>query len=606
MAAITFPPNPSDGMIFEALPGLFYQYRAADNSWIRIDGSEALPTASPLQDGLMTSEDLRKLLNIIIPPPQASLKGEDCSLVFKSGRVGLYSSDGSLRINPKLDLLNKTVPTQTERPWDLHRNTVGIEFVLNLDQFLDEVKERGNIIERQLQGDRGDTGATGDDGRDRLDTGPTGKTGLAGANSPFPGILLEETLGLEVRASDETRAVVDITTEQISEEENYLVVTRANVGNPDACPSEVTPIPLRSPWVLVVQSGVSTINKLTRLTDDCGVPCAICSGSIYYVNVEPLLEMVFNRFKDRVLALKSAKEDLVASWLKSMVYLFNQQKAALCCALENCRSRTRNVATRQYIESQRIQAALGDFSLVIDGDEDKKTVDLDEFKECVGGPEPQTQQSPYVVENLEAGCDDWLYQITVDAAVHNRDPRNAGNATCLMVNLPAGSYYMQILSCCAQLGTNAAVSQGAAAAEIAFDEDGRIAEVGQVILDGKAYDGAPVPGKPGYIYVTDPDTGARREVSTLELGAPSPIDYPTRSGYNQQAQYTGRVAILYNYNVEQGTGPIGPDGVPPSERAVTEQRVVTLPDLGKFSDPGAARSGYLGLTARFTHAGGST
>jgi len=598
MARITFPPNPPDGQIFEPIPGLYYQYRASDNSWIRIDGSDALPTASPLQDGLMTSEDLKKLLNLIIPPPQASLKGEDCSLIFRSGRIGLYSSDGSLRISPKLNLMNKPVASQTERPWDLHRNTVGVEFRLDLDKFISEVKTRGNIIESQLTGDQGLTGDAGDPGRDRLDTGPVGEKGLSGANSPFDGTLIEESLDIEVKSADETRAVVDITTDQVSEKENYLVVTRATVGNPTACPSEVIPINIRSPWIMVVQPGVTTINKLTKLTDDCGVPCAICSGSIYYVNIEPLMEMLFTRFKELVLSLKKTKEELVGSWLKTMVYLFNQQKAALCCALENCRSRTRNVGTRQYIESQRIQAALGDFSLVIDGAEDKLTVDLDEFKECVGKQFGQEQRSPYVVENLDAGCGDWLYEVTVDAAVHNRDPRNSGNATCLMFNLPAGSYYAQIIGCCAQLGTSA-VSQGAEATQY-VTQQGRVLEGNKIWLDGKVYEGAPVPDKPGWIYVHDPATGERREISALTLGPPGPVDHDTRRGYRESPQYTGRVAILYNYAIEPGTSPIEPG----SEQI--EQRVVVLPDLGRFSDAGVARSGYLGLTARFTHAGGST
>jgi len=602
MAAITFPPNPSDGMIFEALPGLFYQYRAADNTWVRIDGSEALPTASPLQDGLMTSSDLRKLMNLSIPPPQASLKGEDCSLIFRAGRIGLYSSDGSLLIEASLDLLNKAAPTQTTKPWDLHRNTVGINFGVNLNQFLDEVKNRGNLIEVELQGDRGPQGDRGDAGRDRLDTGPVGPDGQPGANSPFDGILIEETLDIDIGQSDDPRAIVDIDAEEVSEDENYLVVTRANIGNPDACPSDVIPANIKSPWLLVVQRGVSSINKLTKITDDCGIPCAICSSSIYYVNIEPLLEQVFTRFKNRVTALKEAKEELVGTWLKSMVYLFNQQKAALCCALENCKSRTRNVGTRQYIESQRIQAALGDFSLVIDGAEDKLTVDLDEFKECIGKPTPQEQQSPYIIENLGAGCDDWLYTITIDATVHNRDPRNAGNASCLMVNLPRGTYYAQIIGCCAQIGEQP-VSQGAGASEIAFDENGRIAEVGQVILDGKAYQGAPVPGKPGFVYVTDPETGARKEVSLQQLGVPNPLDYNSRSGFVPQVEYTGRVAILYNWEAYDATGPVGTD---PSSNFTVEQKVVTLPNLGKFADRSTALSAYYGLTARFAHAGGPT
>jgi hypothetical protein len=590
MSTIVFPSDPSDGMIFEASPGLFFQYRASDNCWVRIDGSDALPLASPLQDGLMTSEDLQKLMDLVLPPPQATLAGEDCNLIFRQGRIGLYSSDGSLVIEPSLDLISQNASANTERPWDLHRNTAGINFGVNLNQFLDEVKERGNFVEAQLVGDQGQTGDRGEPGRDQLDTGPTGAIGLSGANSPFDGAIIEESLNLQAETTDDPRAVVRVTTEEVSEDENYLVFTRANIGNPTACPSEVLPRPISSPWLLVIQRGITTIRKLTKLTDDCGVPCAICTSAIYYVNVDPLLQAIFDRFKLQITNLKKAKEDLVASWLKSMVYLFNQQKAALCCALENCKSRTRNVGTRKYIESQRIQAALGNFSLVVDGAEDKLDVDLDEFKECVGKPTAQPQQSQYITENLGAGCGDWLYEVTVDASVHNKDPRNAGNQACLMLTLPRGSYYAQVLSCCAQLGGGGAVAQGAL---------GNTAE-GQFMLDSKAFDGEPVPGQPGFIYVTDPRTGQRVVMDVTGIGDRNQLDFQSRRGHNPDLAHTGRVAILYEYGIPELTGPFS------SGEVATEQRVVQVPDLGRFSDFSAARSAYLGLTVRFTHNGGST
>jgi hypothetical protein len=588
MATVTFPSNPSDGMIFEALPGLFYQYDASSNSWIRIDKADGLPDATPLQDGLMTSEDLEKVMNLVIPPPQASLKGEDCSLIFRQGRIGLYSSDGSLIIESSLDLMNKVAGASVERPWDLHRNTAGINFGLDLTQFLDEVRKRGNLIEKEIRGDQGDTGDRGDAGRDQLDTGPVGPTGVNGLNSPFDGSIIEETLNVEVDATDEPRAVVDVSTEEVSDSENYLVFTRANVGNPDACPSEVIPKAITSPWILVVQPGVANINKRTTLTDDCGIPCAVCSSSIYYINIEPILSQIFDRFKDRILALKEAKEDLVAEWLKSMVFLFNQQKAALCCALENCRSRTRNVATRQYIEQQRIQAAIGNFSLVVDGAEDKLTVDLDEVKECLQAP----QSGPYIKENLGAGCDDWLYELTIDASVHNRDPRNAGNSNCLVFNLPRGQYFMQIIGCCAQLGEEA--STGIALGEIARDEQGNIIEVGDVFVDGAHYFGEPVPGDPTSIYVFD-ENGNRKKVKTEWVGNPEKIGYSTRKGFSGGIQYSGRVAMLYQQVISMGT-----------DTEKYQANVIQFPNLGLFGDSSASRSAYLGLSVTFTHAGGDT
>jgi len=587
MSQITFPTDPSDGMIFEAAPGLYFQYNAADNSWIRVDAYGFLPPASPLQNGIMDSDDFKKLMNIIIPPPQSSLEGDDCSQTYRQGRVGLYSKDESLSVTPKLTLMGNN--TTTQKPWDLHRNTVGIDFRLNLEQFLDEIRTRGNIIERQIVGDKGAQGDRGSAGRDKLDTGPTGVVGVDGANSPFDGILLEEALNLNVETADEPRAIVNVTTNEVSETENYLVFTRANIGNPDACPSEIIPKPLVSPWLLIIQHGVTSINKLSSLTDDCGVSCAICSGSIYYLNIEPTMEAIFERFKSLVTNLKQAKEDLVASWLKSMVFLFNQQKAALCCALENCRSRTRNVKTREYIESQRIQAAAGDFSLVIDGVEDKLTVDTDELKECA--TKPPGQSSQYIKENLGAGCDEWLYELTVDASVHNKDPRSAGSANCLMFTLPRGSYYAQVIGCCASIG--APTSKSFVADEIKRDDSGNIISVGTVQVLGVAYKGEPVPGSSTDIFVIGPN-GERRQVNLLEMltkpWVPDSVDTSLAS-----TQSTGRVAILYDRIVPVGT-----------EDESIEQTVVQIPNLGLFSDPAAARSAYFGNTIRFTHAGGST
>jgi hypothetical protein len=583
---IVFPPNPSDGEIFEAIPGLFFQYRASDNSWIRIDGSDALPIASPLQDGIMTSEDLHKIMSLIIPPPQATLKGEDCPLIFKHGKVGIYSSDESLVITPKLNLRKSS--NDTPVPWDIHRNTVGIDFKLNIEQFLDEIKKRGNLIERKIQGDQGDVGDRGNAGRDKLDTGPTGATGSDGTNSPFEGSLIEESLDLTVGGSDEPRGIVDISTEQVSDDENYLVLTRANIGNPDACPSEIIPKPILSPWLLVVQRGTKSTKKLSKLTDDCGVSCATCSSSIYYLNAEPLLEQIFARFKEKIIELKEAKEDLVASWLKTMVFLFNQQKSALCCALENCKSRTRNTGARQYIEQQRIQAALGNFSLIVNGVEDRLTVDLDENKQCAT---PISQPSDYVKQNLSAGCGEWLYELTIDATVHNRDPRTSGNSHCLSFNLPRGSYYTQIIGCCATIG-NEAVSKSFG--EVATTQDGKITSVGKILVAGKAYPGAPVPGSPNEIIVHD-EGGNQQKVQAIDVGAINSTPYANRKGYQAGSQHTGRVAMMYTRVIEQGT-----------DRETYEPGVVQLPNMGLFADPSSASSAYLGMTARFTHAGGST
>jgi len=65
------------------------------------------------------------------------------------------------------------------------------------------------------------------------------------------------------------------------------------------------------------------------------------------------------------------KEQLAAQYLQEIMDAFVSQKAALCCALEGCRSRSRNVDARRYIEQQRIAAMAANMKLVIGGDDDK-------------------------------------------------------------------------------------------------------------------------------------------------------------------------------------------------------------------------------------------
>lgn len=586
MSGVIFPPDPSDGMIFEATPGVYYEYSAGEDSWIRIDGSDTILPATPLSDGLMSSEDFQKLLNLIVPPPQATLKGEDCSYIFRRGKIGLYSNDGSLDIEPSLSL--NANDASIERPWDILRNTVGIDFRLNIEQFLSEIQSRGNVIDQRVVGDKGPTGDAGDAGRDQLDTGPTGADGIDGSNSPFAGTLAPDNLSLNLDQFEDTRAIVNVSVERVSEDENYLVFTRANIGNPDACPSEIIPRQIQSPWLVISQPGITSYTKRTTLTGDCAIPCAVCSSGIYYLNIDPIMDKLFDRYKELVSTLKSAKEDLVTQWLKAMIYLFNQQKAALCCALENCRSRTRNTQTRQYIESQRIQAALGNFSLVIDGEEDRLTVDMDEYKDCA---QSSTQQGEYVVENLEAGCDEWMYEITLDAAVHNRDPR-VSKSNYLEVSLARGSYFMEVIGCCASIGDSAA--QGAVSEHIVRDEDGNAIEVGQVMVNGVAYPGIPAPENPNAIYGYD-ENGNRVIVNKSDLKDPVYKEYSDRKGFAATREYTGRVAMIYQWEREVGSG---------NDRVSIQEELVQLPNLGKMTDESAARSSYLGLTTLFTHAGG--
>lgn len=442
---VRFPPNPSDGMLFEPAPGIIYIWNAGQSTWARVPLGR-IPLATPVQDGLMSKEDLAKLESIILPPPQSTLQGEDCDIVFDSGTVILTSSDSSLDVSPSLDL------NKTSTAWELHENTAGYNWTLNLDQFIQEVTALGNITQTTISGPDGFKGATGEPGIDRLDTGPVGKQGEPGANSPWPGSITPENSFFEVEDDKQNRAIVNVSTEKVSEDENYLVMTRANIGNPDACPTGLRPQDFNSPWILVLDQKEGSITRRLESTDDCAITCRICVSQVYYLNIETIIDTIETRFQARLDQMVFDKEKIVRDWLRVMSRLFNEQKYALCCALENCQTRKRNQDVRRYIEQSRIAAAQAKQALVISSSEDDKVTvpsdqecDLDEDRgEYSGGTNSR------VVYGEE--CEQYLVTMSLSAKLHNTDPRTGSNGRWLEARLPPGDYMAEILDCCANYG----------------------------------------------------------------------------------------------------------------------------------------------------------
>lgn len=409
-----FPKNPTDGMIFEPVPGLFYQFDKKNDCWVRVDGLEALGLATPTKDGLMSPEDLRKLNGLIIPPPQSTLKGEECKTTFTQGKVRLTSTDASLSVSPNLQLLNKRGTVGLTQPWFLHENTAGYDFKLNVDLLVAALKAAGHYTQVQIQGRQGMKGEPGDPGIDKLDTGPKGADGTPGKNSPFTGVISPEPNGLELADDNANRAIVDI--QAVSGPDgNFLVATRANIGNPGACPQEVVPKDISSPQVVVLNKKENALVRTLEQTNDCNNPCTVCVTSLHHINMDVLFATIFERFVEQVIALKAAKEELAITWLQSLIAVFNEQKSALCCALENCKSTARNANDRRYIEQMRIQAAQADQQLIIDGEGDRKTINMDPDKSCPTG---------VVDANVRrgVGCD-CVLEFTLDGKAHSTDPR---------------------------------------------------------------------------------------------------------------------------------------------------------------------------------------
>jgi len=361
-------PNPVDEMVVEVFPDVFYKYQERENSWIRITGYKSIKPATQIKAGLMTKEDFVKVDELLTAPPKTNLTSEQCNTVFDAGVVKLYSKDRSIFVEDYLDLYG--VDETTREQWHIHEDTWGFNFKVNLQFLVEEMKNRGNLISETVVGPKGLDGDRGEPGIDKLDTGPRGSAGEDGVNAPFDGTL-SNTSGLILK--DKSRAIVDVSTEMISPEENYLVVHKGVISPEKLCTRKVVVEDIQSTWVLVRDK-----NGIV-----CGDGCTTSCDETSFVDVELIVNSVRENFDTIILKLKEEKEEQVREWLRTMMKVFNDQKYALCCGLENCRSRKRNQDERRYIETSRIAAAAADFSLEI-STSGAVEVDMDAYKTCEG------------------------------------------------------------------------------------------------------------------------------------------------------------------------------------------------------------------------------
>ena len=335
---LSFPPGPTNGQLFEIAPGQLYQYSSFYRSWQRIV-RPVIPLATPISNGLMSKEDYQKLTNILIPPPISNLSSEGCDPV-KIGYVGVEGDD----------YLSVTVD-----PENVHENTGLVQFSLDYDKLIRYLIEQGKVRYITQQGDQGPQGEQGDPGLDSLPVGPYGEDGPDGVNAVWPGALVQDNLGVK----EDNRAIVDVTTQEVSESENYLVVTRANLGNPDACPDTIKPQDRQSPWLLAIAPGGVVTRKVK--TDDGKLVCSsACGSTLHYLNIETIVQSIRKQFVTYLDEQKKIKETYVRSQLDVITSTFEEQKQAIACALERCMSKTRNQQARQYLEQSKIAAAQAD------------------------------------------------------------------------------------------------------------------------------------------------------------------------------------------------------------------------------------------------------
>ena len=344
---MSFPKNPKTGDTVVVEDGLIYVYDGTLHVWHQQEGG-TISLATPLASGLMSSDDLKKLNGLVVPPPQSTITVADYGYAFTSGAIALMEGDEFVRIDSKARISDVSSIAR-----QIHQNTYAFDFTINTADFFQYMLDSNRFVVRSPRGAQGDKGDTGPAGQNNLPFGPDGPAGDAGANAAFSLTVQPEPASLERVNQSVTRAVTAITTEEVSETENYLVVTRSIIGNPDACPSQLKLSSTANSNWLVALPNTAAQAIVTWLPDTCFTN----SQQVYYIDISGILNAIEDEFKREVVAIKNDCENIVQFWLSIMAGLFDEQKSALCCALEYCQSQSRNAETRKYIEEQRIQAA---------------------------------------------------------------------------------------------------------------------------------------------------------------------------------------------------------------------------------------------------------
>ena len=438
MSDIIFPPNPENGMIFEAKSGMYFQYIGPTKSWKRLDGFDNIQIATDVNDGLMSKDDYKKIQELIIPPPTLSLTSEQCNTIFREGLVELDSTENDLEIKSKLPL--HTSSEISDKLFEIHENTIGIDFSVNLNRLIQRLNENNQIKYRAAKGPIGNKGIRGDDGIDLLDTGPQGEKGDDGTNASYPGILEQDFNDIDsVKTS---KAVVDIKYD--NEDPTKLIVVIGNIGNPIACPKRIKWTNGNSPWLLAMSDTNEPCN-FENVKDIC--VRTICTSDLYYIDTTDIQQQIKERYEELIIKAKNDKEQLVLNMMKKLIEIFNAQKQALCCSIESILTKEKNQQIRDAWSASRYAAAQGMYAFNITDKAgfsapraDPQFVPSDFYPIQSKLPSQKVKISD-VSNPLLFDCKSCYAEITLDTT-------NSGINRSVSVSMPPGSYVATIIQCC--------------------------------------------------------------------------------------------------------------------------------------------------------------
>lgn len=422
-----FPLNPSHGDIYEYKTGLLYQYDAGANSWMPvISNSAILDLATPINDGAMSAVDLQKLNRLVLPFPESTLIGNDCEFPFSRGTIDLTSGDdfigveGNVRIR-NIDDLGDNI--ETAERFHIHQHTFGFDFTLNLPNLVEQLIRLGQIKVEGPVGPKGRKGEKGDPGQDYIYSGPRGEKGDSG-NAPECELTIEiEPISANPRYGLDKAFVDARVIDHPTDAEKYILeFDRQSIGNDNRAATRLNIEGFGTYWVVAV---TGTGGGRQRP---------------YFLDVEPIISAIRDKFMEQVQLLKDGYESISKHWVQTMSDLFDEQKAALCCALENCISKTKSIEVRRHMESTAA-SALPNAKIKVDifpasglPAEDSPVKVISNTRrtpgnDCYIAPQAQSQDeaSP---QKSEA-----KHSVLIDAAVNTASVKNAQR-----IVLPNGRY----------------------------------------------------------------------------------------------------------------------------------------------------------------------
>lgn len=466
MSTALFPISPTHGMIFELNNGIFFKYDATTRSWIKLTSSGvAIPLATTSENGAMSAIDLKKLNRLVLPPPLSSIIGTDCVAPFSSGTIGLHAGDkfigveGTIKvqnIGPTGEVLSQDVP------FHIHQHTYGFDFTIDLPELVDDLKLRNQFNVVGPKGVKGEKGVPGIQGPDSILSGAPGEVGEAGT-APTCELIIEEDTLQTAPNEGMTKALVNVKVEyDVDDPLKYKIIfDRQLIGPTGYAADRFYVQDDESPWVLAI-TGDQADGSVTD--PRAQIVCGAAAGAgrlqkVYHIDMEPIINTIRDRFLVEANIIKTGYQNVVKFWIQTMSDLFDEQKAALCCALEHCKSIKKNQETRNDIESLATSAA-GTANILLHGRNSDEAVNLSSTRmlrqlgypdTCSGGTPQKFPQYPNLATGGVGGfAGDEKVPVEPPLAVTEADVTidplvNSTLGTAVQVPLEAGDYTATIV-----------------------------------------------------------------------------------------------------------------------------------------------------------------